>query len=241
MALPAGVKPEYAWLTVAADRAFTLWVNGKEVAHVDDELSWRQPRRYDVKPLLTPGDNVVAIMATLRSEVGGLCVKLTLRYPSREPEILFSDRQWKAAKGPVEGWTAVLFDDSRWKTAAEIAPMGQAPWGSDAQRSPSQSPILRKTVELADKPIAHARLYATALGLYELHINGRRVGDHVLAPDWTDYRKRVRYQVYDVTALLKQGDNALAALLANGWYCGHIGNGASRSGASSRPSWHNSK
>ena len=52
-----------------------------------------------------------------------------------------------------------------------------------------------------------------------------RVGDHVLAPDWTDYDKRVRYQAYDVTALVRPGENALAALLANGWYCGHIGNG----------------
>ena len=70
-----------------------------------------------------------------------------------------------------------------------------------------------------------ARLFATALGLYELRINGRRVGDHVLAPDWTDYRNRVRYQVYDVAGLLKPGDNAVAALLAKGWYCGHIGMG----------------
>ena len=86
-------------------------------------------------------------------------------------------------------------------------------------------PILRKSFELADKPVAKARLFATALGLYELRINGQRVGDHVLAPDWTDYRKRVRYQVYDVASLLKRGENAVAALLANGWYCGHIGNG----------------
>ena len=49
------------------------------------------------------------------------------------------------------------------------------------------------------------------------------VGDHVFAPDWTDYRKRVRYQVYDVSGLLKPGENAIAALLAKGWYCGHIG------------------
>ena len=86
-------------------------------------------------------------------------------------------------------------------------------------------PILRKSFALPDKPIVKARVYATALGLYEMRINGRRVGDHVLAPDWTDYRKRVRYQVYDVASLLKQGDNAVAALLGNGWYCGHIGNG----------------
>ena len=85
-------------------------------------------------------------------------------------------------------------------------------------------PFLRKAF-MAAKPIRSATIYVTALGLYELHLNGQRVGDHVLAPDWTDYNKRVRYQAYDVTALLKPGANALGAILANGWYAGHIGNG----------------
>jgi alpha-L-rhamnosidase len=84
--------------------------------------------------------------------------------------------------------------------------------------------LLRKSFAL-NSSIRHAVLYSTALGLYEVHINGQRVGDHILAPDWTDYRKRVRYQACDVTALLHRGDNAIAALLANGWYSGHIGNG----------------
>ena len=88
----------------------------------------------------------------------------------------------------------------------------------------SALPYLRKSFELKS-PVERAVLYATALGLYDVHINGQRVGDHVLAPDWTDYRKRVRYQAYDVTALLKTGNNAMAALLANGWFSGHIGNG----------------
>ncbi len=85
-------------------------------------------------------------------------------------------------------------------------------------------PYLRKDFDLAQR-VRRAVLYVTALGLYEVHINGRRVGNHVFAPDWTDYRKRVRYQAYDVTTLLKKGDNALAAILASGWYSGHIGNG----------------
>ncbi|HEY4414123.1 MAG TPA: family 78 glycoside hydrolase catalytic domain [Verrucomicrobiae bacterium] len=85
-------------------------------------------------------------------------------------------------------------------------------------------PYLRKSFQLK-APVQRAILYATALGLYDAHINGKRVGDHVLAPDWTDYRQRVRYQAYDVTALLKPGGNALAVLLANGWFSGHIGNG----------------
>jgi alpha-L-rhamnosidase len=85
-------------------------------------------------------------------------------------------------------------------------------------------PYLRKSFVLHSRA-RHATLYATALGLYEIHINGVRVGDHVFAPDWTDYRKRVRYQTYDVTSLLRPGANAIGALVGNGWYSGHIGNG----------------
>lgn len=92
---------------------------------------------------------------------------------------------------------------------------------------PAESTALRylRKSFILDSPVRRAVLYATALGLYEMHINGQRVGDHVLAPDWTDYRKRVRYQAYDVTALVKPGNNAMGALLANGWFSGHIGNG----------------
>src|SRR6202012_214888 len=89
---------------------------------------------------------------------------------------------------------------------------------------PSELRYLRKSFRVAS-PVARATLYATALGLYEAHLNGHRVGDHVLAPDWTDYKKRVRYQAYDVTSLVKKGDNAIGALLADGWFAGHIGNG----------------
>ena len=91
---------------------------------------------------------------------------------------------------------------------------------------PKQTPVpyLRKEFELKSK-VQQAVLYVTALGLYEVRVNGQRVGDHVLAPDWTDYRKRVRYHTFDVTSLLKTGGNALGALLADGWFSGHIGNG----------------
>ena len=91
----------------------------------------------------------------------------------------------------------------------------------DQRSSASRLSYLRKTFNVG-KAIAKARLYATALGLYEIHINGQRVGDHVFAPEWTEYRKRVRYQVYDVTSMVKKGDNALGALLGHGWYSGHV-------------------
>ena len=90
--------------------------------------------------------------------------------------------------------------------------------------SPGEPPrALRKTFSV-DGDIARATLYVTALGLYECRINGQTVGDGILTPDWTDYDKRVRYQAYDVGSLLRPGGNALAALVADGWYSGHIGN-----------------
>jgi alpha-L-rhamnosidase len=84
------------------------------------------------------------------------------------------------------------------------------------------APFLRKSFNLADKPVVKARVFATAMGLYELRLNGQRVGDHVLAPEWTDYRKFARYQSYDVTKLLKRADNVLNACLAPGWFSGHV-------------------
>jgi len=86
----------------------------------------------------------------------------------------------------------------------------------------SQLPYLRKTFSIASK-IRSARLFTTALGVYELRLNGQRVGDQYLAPGWTDYNKRVRYQVYDVTAQLQQGRNVLGAIVAPGWFSGHAG------------------
>lgn len=73
------------------------------------------------------------------------------------------------------------------------------------------------------KHVAAARLYVTALGLYVAELNGARVGDHHLAPGWTDYRKRLRYQTFDVIDQLRVGENVLALVLGDGWYCGHVG------------------
>ena len=73
------------------------------------------------------------------------------------------------------------------------------------------------------KDIKKARLYASALGLYEIKINDKRVGDFVLAPGYTDYKKRIQLQTYDVTSLLKEGENTITAELADGWYRGSVG------------------
>ena len=77
----------------------------------------------------------------------------------------------------------------------------------------------------AAKAVRRATIYATALGIYELHLNGQRVGDAYFAPGWSDYHQRAYYQTYDVTPLVKRGANALGAWVADGWYSGYIGFG----------------
>jgi alpha-L-rhamnosidase len=84
------------------------------------------------------------------------------------------------------------------------------------------SPYLRREFPL-DRPVRRARMYATARGVYEMYINGNKVGNDVLAPGWTDYDRRIQYQTYEVTPLLAEGPNALGAVLGDGWFAGFFG------------------
>ena len=88
----------------------------------------------------------------------------------------------------------------------------------------SPSPHFRKEFTV-DKKIASARVYVTSHGYYELHLNGKKVGDQVLTPGWTSYSKRLQYQVYDVTEMLQTGNNAIGAVLGDGWYRGTLAMG----------------
>ena len=87
------------------------------------------------------------------------------------------------------------------------------------------APYLRKAFTLPGQ-VAAARLYVTALGLYECSLNGQVAGEDVLAPGWTELHKRVQYQVYDVASLLYEGENVLGAILGDGWAAGFVGLGA---------------
>jgi alpha-L-rhamnosidase len=94
----------------------------------------------------------------------------------------------------------------------------------------SPCPLLRTEFTTPAAP-ARARLYVSARGLYEMRLNGTRIGDAELAPGWTDYRIRVQYQTYGVTGLVQAGRNALGATLANGWWSGYVGFDPRRPGA----------
>jgi alpha-L-rhamnosidase len=108
--------------------------------------------------------------------------------------------------GGTETWTGAAF------IASTI--MG------DPKTSPP-APFLRRSFEVAGEVVA-ARLYITALGLYEASINGRPVTDDVYRPGWTDYHRRVPYQAYDVSGLVRRGANVIGVILGDGWYCGFV-------------------
>lgn len=88
----------------------------------------------------------------------------------------------------------------------------------------SNKPLLRKEFATQDgKTIKSARVYASAHGVYELQLNGETVGDQFLAPGWTDYKKRIQVQTYDVTDQVNNGANAIGAELGDGWWAGKVG------------------
>lgn len=84
------------------------------------------------------------------------------------------------------------------------------------------APTLKKEFAIG-KRVAKARLYVTARGIFECYINGKRVGNDLLAPGWSGYRHRISYCTYDVTSLLHEGNNNIGAILGNGWWCGFNG------------------
>ena len=107
-----------------------------------------------------------------------------------------------------------MLDPADW-TAQLVQP--ELPQGLD------EPALLLRREFVVDRPIVRARLYATAHGVYEAELNGDIVGDQVLAPGWTAYEHRLRYQTYDVTELISEGPNAIGVQIADGWYRGYVG------------------
>jgi alpha-L-rhamnosidase len=129
---------------------------------------------------------------------------------------------------PADGWRASWIGLGRVRDDFR-APTAPGP-ADPLRHALAPAPYLRRSFTLR-QPAVSARLYVTARGLYEARLNGQRVGDAVLAPGWTDYAQRIAYQTYDVTGLLRPGENVLGALLADGWYSGFVGFDAKRAGA----------
>jgi alpha-L-rhamnosidase len=112
---------------------------------------------------------------------------------------------------------AGLLDPADWVAV----PVG-GDWPEDPESDERRPPLVRAAFRADDAPVA-ARLYVSAHGLYEVEINGARVGEEALAPGWTVYGERLKYHSYDVTDLVRGGENAIGSWLGDGWYRGRLG------------------
>lgn len=219
-------------LFATAEDTVSAWVNGQKVLTAAQfppyhHLPWKKFVRADVTGQVAQGKNTIAIESvhyidkygeSRRTDAPPMIATVVVLYADDTSSTAVSDDSWKSAADPAKGWEAKAFDDAGWKSAVVWEqrpgpgnPPVLEPWIPDSVKQ------LRKEFDAGSR-VKSARLYATALGTYELFLNGKRVGEQIMAPGWTDYRERVLYQTYDVTDLLKSGSNQVSALLAPGWY-----------------------
>lgn len=194
-------------------------------------LSWqiqseqRGARQIAYQILVAFSETSLESAQELLWDSGRVATDQSIHVHYRGPALVSGQRvQWKVRvwnevgeeiESPSAWWEMGLLEQSDWMAQWIGSPFYGGP------RTSSPAPYLRKEFTL-QKQLVSARLYATAIGLYECHLNGLRVGDALLTPGWTDYSKHIQYQAYDVTNLLQAGANAFGVILGDGWGAGHI-------------------
>jgi alpha-L-rhamnosidase len=212
------VKPRNAALYFLSRAPAKVKVNGYDAGAKDGRFQAFD--RQDITDLLVTGKNLIQVTITTaaaRARPG----------PPRPQEphavVLAGLLKIIRADGSIERfptdnrWQARLAKETDWSPAAVVADLNDKRMGPDPGPLPGAAALLRREFNVA-KPVRAARLYITALGSYRAFINGQRAGEDVLTPEYTEYKKRVTYQAYDVTSHLAPGRNAIAAILGDGWF-----------------------
>jgi len=123
----------------------------------------------------------------------------------------------------VQAWDADGEEAEPGHGTWELGLLKREDWFASWIAAPQAAPVHLRHGFQVDRPVVRARAYATARGLYDLWLNGSRVGEDLLRPGWTDYRTRIQVQTYDITDLVVDGPNAVGVLLGSGWYAGQVG------------------
>ncbi|KAL5329518.1 hypothetical protein ACEPPN_003032 [Leptodophora sp. 'Broadleaf-Isolate-01'] len=206
---------------------FEHYPDGFGIGHPAPRLSWRfsgeannwKQVAVELKVLVNPGTSSQS-SETFRIETSE---SILVPWPAR------SLKSRDIAEVSVRAIGEKLSTPWSAPATVEVALLDRSDWTADLIESEVTQPVddtKRPVVfqkEFVVDSIRESRLYITAHGIYDAKINGKRVGDHVLAPGWTSYNHRLNYQVYDVQSLLREGMNTLVIEVGEGWYAGRLG------------------
>ena len=215
--------PVRASISVVTRGEISVSVNGRLVDH---KKGWASFDRTDLTGMLHAGRNELQIaVATLppsknfaglkngaaETVTAGFAAQLSLTARDGTVQTVNAGSDWQGKPGEPADYQAT------WSPAQVVAALNDKRMGDDPGLPPQPATLLRQNFEIA-KPIRQARLYVTAAGSYRMSLDGHRVGETDLTPDFTDYRVRFAYQTYDVGALLHRGANILGGILGEGWF-----------------------
>jgi len=214
--LPADQAVRAATVAITADDQFHLYVNGQDAGRGEH---WSTVETFAIGALLKPGKNILAVSATNVGNApnpAGLVGRLNVEFASGPTLTLNTDDGWKSAVNGSDGWETLAFDDTAWETAKLLGDYGRLTWGiigNNDRRLPAR--YLRHEFTVA-KMVRRATAYVCGLGLFELYVNGQRIGDDQLAPALSQYDKRAFYVTLDATKQIQHGANAIGVILGNG-------------------------
>lgn len=219
--VPEGQPIQSASLRIEADNRFQVWVNGQPVELPKDVKSWRDLPALDITSLVRPGENLINVRA-LETDTpdwfvsalrGGL--RVDFADPGKPPLLEATDSTWKMTEIT---WSKMFlgagFDEKAWMTPEFTDEVAPEICQDLHPRMTRRSWMGRREFEVKG-PVTGARVAVTAHGLYELFLNGKKVGRDLLTPDHMP--KSYQYQTYDITDLLKPGINCLAAITGGGF------------------------
>ncbi|MFA7288499.1 MAG: glycoside hydrolase family 78 protein [Melioribacteraceae bacterium] len=205
---PIGIEspnPRLSWEIVSKERNFMQSAYQIRAAHSIKDLESNKNLVWDTKKIVSDQSIQVEYSGNKLFSAERVYWQIKI-WGSDESESQWSESAY---------WEMGLLNVSDWK-AKWIEPNLV-----EVENSYNPSPQLRKEFSL-NKKIVNARAYVTSHGLYEFHLNGKKISNQLFTPGWTSYNKRLQYQVYDITSDLISGKNAIGVILGDGWYRGPL-------------------
>ncbi len=205
--------------------------NPIDISYAQPKLSWKIISKernisqvaYQIRVATTPNFNSNSLVWDSKKVTSNISI---LQPYKGEPLKSQQQYYWQVKVWDNKNRTTNFSETATWETSFLTTNEWKAKWIEPTMQvlpvdDKSPAYMLRKTFSLENK-VVFARAYVTSHGFYELSLNGNKVGTELLTPGWTAFQKRLQYQTYDVTNMLKSGDNAVGAFLGEGWYRGSV-------------------